>query len=71
MHPLSAKELERILLMHGFILKRQSGSHKIYKHPETESTVPIPFHGKNKLLPIGTFLAIVKQSKLSKDIFKT
>lgn len=70
MHPLNAKELERILIAHGFILTRQRGSHKIYKQPDTSATVPIPFHGKNKSLPIGTCLAIIKQSKLPKDAFK-
>ncbi|MEK7620392.1 MAG: type II toxin-antitoxin system HicA family toxin [Patescibacteria group bacterium] len=70
MHPLAPKELERILKAHGFVLSRERGSHRIYRHPETGSIVPIPFHGKSKPLPIGTFMAIVKQSKLPKDVFK-
>lgn len=32
--------------------------------------VAVPFHGGTKLLPIGTFLAIVKQSKISKSEFE-
>ena len=31
--------------------------------------VPVPLHGKNKPIHIGTFLAIVKQSKLPKEKF--
>ncbi len=69
MHPLSAKEFERILLAHGFFLSRQRGSHYIYKHAETGIIVPIPTHAKNKPIPIGTCLSIIKQSRLSKDVF--
>lgn len=32
--------------------------------------VPVPLHGCNKVLPIGTFLAIVKQSGIDPQKFK-
>ena len=70
MRPLSAKELIAILLANGFILCRQKGSHQIYRNTVTGTIVPVPLHGMNKPIPIGTFLAIVKQSKISKEQFE-
>ena len=70
MKSLNAKQITKILKANGFVLTRQKGSHQIYTHKETGVMVPVPFHGRNKPLPIGTFLAIVKQSKIPKDMFK-
>jgi len=42
----------------------------IYCHRNSGIIVPIPLHGENKPIPIGTFLAIVKQSKIPKEEFK-
>lgn len=70
MKPLSAKQIIKILIANGFVSVRQKGSHQIYSHKSSGIMVPIPFHGGNKALPIGTFLAIVKQSKIPKDKFK-
>lgn len=69
MRPLTAKKIIQILLANGFVLSRQKGSHQIYKNPLTGIIVPVPLHGKNKTLPVGTFSAIVKQSKIPKDKF--
>lgn len=69
MQPLTGRELEQILLKNGFILSRQHGSHRIYKNTETGATVPLAFHAGNAPVPIGTFLAIVRQSKLPKHVF--
>ncbi len=66
----TAKQIIKVLLKNGFILSRQKGSHNIYKHTEMGVIVPVPLHGKTKIIPIGTFLAIVKQSGISKDKFK-
>jgi len=68
MRPLPARQIEKILLRHGFTLIRQKGSHRIYRDSEGIS-VPVPFHGGNKALPIGTFLAIVKQSRIPREKF--
>jgi len=70
MRPLNAKQLIKILKDNGFILSRQKGSHMIFRDSQTNATVPVPFHGKSKPIYIGTFLAIIKQSKLPKDKFK-
>lgn len=69
MKPLSVKILIKILEENGFRLVRQNGSHRIYKNSDG-IIVPVPVHGGNKPIYLGTFLAIVRQSKISKDLFK-
>jgi len=69
MKPLSAGKVAHILKEHGFVLSRQKGSHAIWKHPETGTVVPVPLHGESNPIPIGTFLAIVKQSKIPRKEF--
>ncbi len=69
MRPLTAKQVIKILEDNGYIFSRQKGSHCIYKDPSSGIIVPIPLHGGNKPIHIGTFLAIVKQSKLPKEKF--
>ncbi len=66
----TAKQIIKVLLQNGFVLSRQKGSHHIYKHTKMGTVVPVPLHGKTKTIPIGTFLAIVKQSKIPKNKFK-
>lgn len=70
MNPVNAKRLVKILRENGFILSRQKGSHQIWKNLKTGIIVPIPFHGGNKPIPMGTLLSIIKQSKISKENFK-
>jgi len=70
MKSVNARKLIQILKASGFILSRQKGSHMIWKNPVSGIIVPIPLHGKSKPLPLGTFLAIVKQSKIPKENFK-
>lgn len=66
--PLKPREIEHILLAHGFILNVQKGSHRQYYHPKTKAHVTVPFHSKD--IPIGTLRSIVRQSQLSVDQFK-
>lgn len=70
MKALTARQIIKILEANGFFVARQRGSHIIYKHRQTNQIVPVPLHGGNKPLPIGTFLAIVKQSGLDSKLFK-
>jgi predicted RNA binding protein YcfA (HicA-like mRNA interferase family) len=67
--PLPAKRIIRILEQHGYVLSRQRGSHMIFKDAKNGRIVPVPLHGGNKALPIGTFLAIVKQSQIDPNAF--
>ena len=57
-----------ILEKNGFMILRQKGSYIIYK--KENISVIVPYHGSNKEIPIGTFLSIVRQSKLPKDLFE-
>lgn len=59
------KEVISILEKKGFILKRVSGSHHVYVHPETKRRVVIPVHGRD--IAKGTLLEILKEAGLSKD----
>ena len=69
MRPITAKKLIKILEANNFKLSRQKGSHLIYKHINLGIIVPVPLHGKNKPVLIGTLLAIIKQSKIPKEKF--
>ena len=64
----TALELIKVLRTHGFCLARQKGSHQIYKDPKG-LLVTVPFHGKSKTVPLGTALAIIKQSQIPKEQF--
>lgn len=70
MKSLTAKQVMRILIKHGFFLSRKNGSHMIFRNKKTGKSVPIPLHGKNRPIPIGTFLAIIKQSEIPQAEFK-
>jgi predicted RNA binding protein YcfA (HicA-like mRNA interferase family) len=70
MKPLPANTIVKILLTNGFELSRQRGSHQIYRHPESGKTVIVAGHRGNQPIPIGTFLAIIKQSGLSRSDFE-
>ena len=43
-----AKTIEKLLLMSGFVKKRQKGSHAFYKHIDGRNTV-IPFHSNKNI----------------------
>ena len=62
---LSSKQTIKILEQNGFHLRRSSGSHFIFYHPETKRKVIVPYHAKD--IPKGTLLAILKQAGILKD----
>ncbi len=61
------RDLEKILLKNGFIIKRQTGSHRVYHNFKTEMTTVIPYHSKD--IAQGTVRSIIKQSGLNEDKF--
>jgi predicted RNA binding protein YcfA (HicA-like mRNA interferase family) len=65
--PYSAKEILAKLLKAGFVEKRQSGSHKILRHPDGRQTY-IAMHTRD--VPQGTFRKILKQANLKEEEFK-
>jgi len=65
--PYSAREVLSKLLKAGFIEKRQSGSHKILRHPDGRQTY-VSMHPGD--IPTGTFKKILKQANLAENDFK-
>jgi len=65
---LSGKEVCKILMRHGFMEIRQSGSHIVMQKQIQNSTitVPVPNH---KEIKRGTLQSIIRQSGISKDEF--
>lgn len=60
--PMTPKEMEKLLLKHGFQYIRSNGSHRFYQHPITRRTTTIPFHVKD--LKKGTEQKILKDAGL-------
>ncbi|MEO5946939.1 MAG: type II toxin-antitoxin system HicA family toxin [Chitinophagaceae bacterium] len=62
----SAKRIVQLVEQKGYLLKRVSGSHHIYFHPDLKKTVVVPIHA-NKDIPKGTFMSILKQAGIPKE----
>jgi predicted RNA binding protein YcfA (HicA-like mRNA interferase family) len=63
----NARQLEKLLLQLGFIIQRQKGSHKFYKHPDGRYTT-IPHHpGEDLSRPL--IKTILNQIDLSSEEF--
>jgi len=63
---LSSQEVADILEAHGFVLVSQKGSHQKYRHADGHNAI-VP--AGRKEIPRGTLGSIIRQSKLSKDLF--
>ncbi len=62
---LTSKELIRILEKKGFLKDHSTGSHFVFRHPDTGKRAVVPYHAKD--LPKGTILSIVKQAGIAKE----
>lgn len=62
------KEVVRKYEKMGFIVDRQSGSHRIFYNPQTMKRAVIPFHLKE--IPKGTLSAILRESGVLKEDFE-
>ena len=65
---ITAKEIISVLEKSGFVLSRQSGSHKIYKHLNGKRTT-VPFHG-SKILHPKVLKSILKDADINIDKLK-
>jgi predicted RNA binding protein YcfA (HicA-like mRNA interferase family) len=65
---LTANEVIKVLLRHGFEKVSQKGSHQKWKNLKTGYQVTVPYH-KGKQLPIGTLKAIIEGSGVAVDEF--
>ncbi len=66
--PYKAREVLAKLLRAGFVVKRQSGSHAVLRHVDGRQTYVAMHPGD---IPTGTFRAILKQSSLTEDEFRS
>lgn len=60
---MGSAEVIRLLLENGFQEKRQTGSHRIFFHPEKRRAIPVPMGKKD--IPIGTLRSIFKSVGIS------
>ena len=65
--PFTAREITTKLIHVGFEVRRQSGSHKILRHPDGRQTYVAMHPGD---VPEGTFRKILKQACLTLEEFK-
>jgi predicted RNA binding protein YcfA (HicA-like mRNA interferase family) len=64
--PYKAREILSRLQQAGFVVRRQSGSHVVLRHPDGRQTYVAMHPGD---VPKGTFRAILRQANLSEDEF--
>lgn len=64
---LSSKEVCKFLEKEGFVVLRQKGSHKFYKHEDGRTTL-VPMH-TNKPISRGLLKGILKEIKMERDEF--
>ena len=65
--PYKAREVLARLQRAGFVIRRQSGSHVVLRHPDGRQTY-VAMHTKD--VPGGTFRSILKQAGLTEDEFR-
>jgi predicted RNA binding protein YcfA (HicA-like mRNA interferase family) len=65
--PCRAREVLARLKRAGFVVRRQSGSHLVLRHPDGRQTY-VAMHTSD--IPTGTFRAILKQAGLTEEAFK-
>ena len=58
--PMTSKDMEKLILADGWILKSQVGSHRQYIHPPKKGKVTIPLHSKD--LKKAMDLSILRQA---------
>ena len=57
---LTARQLVAALLRDGFVLDRQSGSHRQYRHPDDRRLVSLSFHRPGQTFRRGTLRRMVQ-----------
>jgi predicted RNA binding protein YcfA (HicA-like mRNA interferase family) len=63
-----ARDFQRVALLLGFILKRTTGSHERWQHPDGRA-VTIPIHGGKEIGP-PLFFKILRQLGVTLDQFE-
>lgn len=62
---MKVREVIRLLESAGWVLVRQSGSHRQFRHPTRRGTVTIAGHGRDDLHP-KTLASILRQAGLER-----
>lgn len=65
---LKPKELTRALEKLGFLLRRQTGSHAIFRHPKTNHIAVVPIHTRD--IKRGLLFGILKQANISTETLR-
>jgi predicted RNA binding protein YcfA (HicA-like mRNA interferase family) len=63
----SSKEIIKTLEKNGFTFVSQKGSHGKFYKEELKIVVIVPMNKRE--IPTGTFLSIVRQSRLDREMF--
>ncbi|MDE2481578.1 MAG: type II toxin-antitoxin system HicA family toxin [bacterium] len=63
---LTCAQLTRAIERLGFVIVRQKGSHRYFRHPETGRRCIIQQHG-SKVVPLGTLAHILKATPIALD----
>jgi len=58
---MKVRDVLRRLRADGWVLARQTGSHRQFKHPQKPGTVTVPGHPRDELKP-GTLASIARQA---------
>lgn len=61
------RQMVRVLAKLGFVERRQTGSHRIFRHSVTGKIVPVPMH-RGDLKP-GTLRSMLRQADLTVSRF--
>ena len=70
LRPLKPKEVVTALTKLGFLKRRQTGSHLIFKNNKLGRMVVVPIH-QNQDIKTGTLRSIIRQSGVSVEEFFT
>lgn len=62
---LRSRHLVAFLRVHGFQLDHVTGSHFVFRHPESRRRAVVPRHPRD--IPAGTILAIIREAGFSRD----
>jgi predicted RNA binding protein YcfA (HicA-like mRNA interferase family) len=65
--PVSAREVIRVLLRAGFVLKRTTGGHQHFRHPDQSGLVTVPHH-RGDLDP-KVLRSIIRQAGMTPEEF--
>lgn len=60
---MTVREVMRLIENHGWVMVRQKGSHRQYKHPGKSGRVTVAGHPNDDIAP-GTLKSILRQAGL-------